>query len=120
MDKAVVSKPISPETERAAARRARDKANAARWSLEVAVFLFAVLIIVIILLFEGFGVLLVGPIAIIGLSLVWLMGWRQGKLLYQRFYDEELETLQQTQRDINSVEETIEQQVQKAFRQRWK
>ena len=120
MDKAVVNNPISPETERAAARRARDKANAARWSLEVAVFLFAVLILVIILLFEGFGVLLVGPIALIGLSLVWFIGWRQGKQLYQRFYEEELETLKQTRRDITAVEETIEEQVQKAFRQRWK
>lgn len=120
MEKAGVGKPLNPETERAAARRARDRADAARWSLEVAVFLFAVLIIVIILLFQGFGVEMVGPIAIVGLSLVWFMGWTQGKRLYQRFYEEELETLQQSQRDITAVEETIEEQVQKAFRQRWK
>ena len=120
MEKAEVGKPNNPETERAASRRARDKANAARWSLEVAVFLFAVLILVIILLFEGFGVEFVGPIALVGLALVWFIGWRQGKQLYQRFYEEELEALKQTQRDITAVEETIEEQVQKAFRQRWK
>ena len=120
MEKGATVKPLSPETERAAVRRAKDRANAARWSLEVAVFLFAVLIIVIILLFKGIGIEIVGPIALVGLSLVWLMGWRQGKRLYQHFYDEELETLQQTQRDITAVEETIEEQVQKAFRQRWK
>ncbi|MDO8716117.1 MAG: hypothetical protein Q7J73_04845 [Dehalococcoidales bacterium] len=120
MEKGATVKPLNPETERAAARRARDKANAARWSLEVAVFLFAVLIIVIILLFDGFGVEIVGSTALVGLGLVWLIGWRQGKRLYQRFYDEELETMQQTQRDITAVEETIEEQVQKAFRQRWK
>ena len=120
MEKGATAKMLSQETERAAARRARDRANAARWSLEVAVFLFAVLIIVIILLYQDFRVELVGSIAVVGLSLVWLMGWRQGKQLYQRFYDEELETLQQSQRDITAVEETIEEQVQKAFRQRWK
>ncbi len=110
---------VSPEIEMAAARRAGDRANAGRWSLEVAVFLFAVLIIVIILLSEGFGVELVGPIALVGLCLVWLMGWTQGKRLYQRFYDEELQNLRQAQKDITNVEETIEEQVQKAFRQRW-
>ena len=120
MEKGAIVKSLSPETERAAARRARDRANAAQWSLEVAVFLFAVLIIVIILLFQDFGVEFVGPIAVVGLVLVWLMGWRQGKRLYQRFYDEELETLQRAQKDITAVEETIEEQVQKAFRQRWK
>lgn len=119
MEKSTTVKP-SPEMERVAARRARDQANAARWSLEVAVFLFAVLIIVIILLSQGFGVLLVGPIALVGLVLVWLIGWRQGKRLYQRFYEEEMESLQRAQKDITAVEETIEAQVQKAFRQRWK
>lgn len=111
---------VTPEMERAAARRARDRANSAKWSLEVAVFLFAVLIIVVILLFQDFAVEIVGPVALIGLSLVWLTGWRQGKRMYQPFLEEELESMRQKMQDISTVEETIEEQVQKAFRARWK
>ncbi|GAI48014.1 unnamed protein product [marine sediment metagenome] len=44
MAKAEVTK-VSPELKRAAARRAGDRANAARWDLDIAVFLFAVVII---------------------------------------------------------------------------
>ena len=112
-------KQVTPEMERAAARRARDRANSAKWSLEVAVFLFAILIIVVILLFEGLGVEIVGPVALVGLVLVWVIGWRQGKKMYQPFFDEEVELLQQKMKEITDVEDTIEEQVQKAFRQRW-
>jgi len=36
--KAEVTKQVSPEMERTAAQRARDRAKAARWDLDVAVF----------------------------------------------------------------------------------
>ena len=85
-----MAKQDSPEMERRAAQRARDRANAARWNLDVAVFLFAVLIIVIILLFQGIGIEIVGAVAVFGLAMVWVVGWRQGNQLYERFYDEEL------------------------------
>ena len=91
MDKAEVSKQPSPELERAAARRARDRANAARWNLNVAIFLFAVVILIIILVtYTKVGIEVVAPVAIFGLAMAWLVGWRQGRQLYQRFYDEEL------------------------------
>ena len=38
LDKAEVTKQVSPEMERTAAQRARDRAKAARWDLDVAVF----------------------------------------------------------------------------------
>ncbi len=76
--------------ERRAAQRARDRANAARWNLEIAIFLFAIVIIVIILSFQGIGVEVVAPVGIFGLAMVWVVGWRQGKQLYKRFYGEEL------------------------------
>ena len=85
-----VTKQVSPELERAAAKRARDRANAARWNLDVAIFLFAVVITVIILSFQGVGIEIVAPVTIFGLAMTWLVGWRQGKQLYPRFYDEEL------------------------------
>ena len=95
MDEAEVNKQVNPEQadseiERTAAQRARDRAEAARWDLNIAIFLFAVLITVIILLFQGIGIEIVAPVAIFGLVMVWLVGWRRGKQLYERFYDEEL------------------------------
>ncbi len=119
MKKNVTEKPISPELERAAARRATERANSAKWSLEVAIFLFAVLIIVVILLFEGFSVEIVGPVALVGLALVWVIGWRQGKRMYKPFFDEEVQLLRQKMKEITTVEDTIEEQIQKVFRQRW-
>jgi len=90
MGEAQVAKWVSPETQQKAGQTARDRAKAARWDLNIAVFLFAVLIIVTILLFQGVGITIAAPVAIFGLAMVWLTGWRRGRQLYQRFYDEEL------------------------------
>ena len=84
------------------------------------------MIIVIILSFQGIGIEVVAPIAIFGLAMVWLVGWRRGRQLYQRFYDEELLKMEQelkkavTETVEKTVEETIEERVQKALRERWK
>jgi len=45
IDEAEVAKQVSLEIEQTAAQRAKDRANAARWNLDIAVFSFAVLII---------------------------------------------------------------------------
>ena len=126
MDEAEVTQQTNPKTAQQAAQRARTRASAARWDLDIAVFLFAVMIIVIILLFQDIGIEVVAPIAIFGLAMVWLVGWRRGRQLYQRFYDEELSNLEQelekavTETIEKTVEETIEEKVQKALRERWK
>ncbi len=126
MEETEVTKPVSPEMERTAIQRAKDKASAARWDLDIAVFLFAVLIIVIILLYQDIGIEIVAPIAIFGLSMVWLVGWRRGRQLYQRFYDEEMARMEQESKKTaketaeETIEETIEEKVQKALRERWK
>ena len=90
------------------------------WSLDIAVFLFAVLIIVIILLFQDIGIEIVAPIAIFGLAMTWLEGWRRSRNLYRRFYNEELAKLELDKVVKGTVEETIEERVQKALRERWK
>ncbi len=126
MDESKVTQQDSLEIQRTAARKARERASAARWDLDIAVFLFAIMIIVIILLFQDIGVEVVAPIAIFGLVMVWLCGWRRGRQLYQRFYDEELSVLKQelekvvTETVQKTVEETIEERVQRALRERWK
>ena len=45
MEETEVAKPVSPEMEQMAARRARDRARNARWDLNVAIFLFAILLL---------------------------------------------------------------------------
>ncbi len=85
--------------------------------------MFAVLILVIILAtYTKMGIEVVAPVALFGLAMVWLVGWRRGRELYQRFYDEELSKLEQELKKVvkGTIEETIEEQVQKALRERWK
>ena len=124
-DKAEAPEQEKEEIEKLAAKRADARSRNARWDLDVAVFLFAVLIIVIILLFQGMSIEVVAPVAIFGLGMVWLVGWRRGKQLYESFYDEELARLK---RELEkkpkptevAIEETIEEKVQKALRDRWR
>jgi Flp pilus assembly protein TadB len=117
---------IRQEIERAASERARDKAGNARWDLNVVIFLFAILILVIILVtYTKIGIEAVAPIAIFGLAMVWLVGWRRGRQLYRRFYDEELSKLEREYKKAAqtveaSLEETVEEKVQKALRDRWR
>ena len=95
MAKAEATKQVSPGVERLAIQRARDRANVAKWGFNVAVFSYAILIIIIILVSQGIGLNVVAALATLGLAAVWFMGWRQGNQLYQRFYTEELSSLQQ-------------------------
>ncbi len=116
-----VAAEIGPELEQAAIRRARDRALSGRWDLNVAIFLFAVLIIVIILLYQDVGIEVVAPVAIFGLAMVWLVGWRRGNQLYVHFLEEEIATAKRgVNQTLGAIEETIEDRVQKALRNRMK
>ena len=70
MDEAQVAKQVTPEMERTAEQRARDRARAARWDLDVAIFLFGILAVLIILLFQGIGIGIVAPVAVFGLAVL--------------------------------------------------
>jgi hypothetical protein len=54
------------------------------------VFLFAIMLLSLILLFEGIGTTIVDPIAFFGLVRVWFVGWIQSKKLLNQFYFEKL------------------------------
>ena len=95
MDETENTEQLNLEKKRAAMQRARDRANIARWTLNIAIFLFAILITIIILNSLGIGIEVVASLAILGLATVWLMGWRRSSQLYQRFYAEELSNLEQ-------------------------
>lgn len=123
-DESEIAGSVSPEIEREAVQRANYRVKAARWDLDVAVFFFAILTIVIILLFQGVGYEIVATVAGIGLALGWLMGWRKGKQQYESFYQEELTELQRElerkkKPEEAMIEETIDRKVREAMRQRW-
>ncbi|MFC2044268.1 hypothetical protein ACFLT8_03620 [Chloroflexota bacterium] len=122
MDKAIDTENISSEIKKEAEQRAKDRARMGRWDLDIAIFLFGVMAVVVILSFQGIGVEIVAPVAVFGLAMVWLVGWKRGRNLYQRFYEDELSRLQSELRNVtrNVVEETIEERIQKALRERWK
>jgi hypothetical protein len=108
-----------------AIKRAKERARVARWDLDVAVFLFVVLILIMILLFRNVGLEIVAPVAIFGLATVWIMGWNRGRQLYKIFYDEEMarltrELVEKERAEQKTLEETIEEKVQKALRERWR
>jgi len=75
--------------EQLATQVATNKTNMAKWGLDIAVLLFALLIAVIILVSLGISINFVAIVAIIGLALVWFIGWNRGKQLYERIYNEE-------------------------------
>jgi Flp pilus assembly protein TadB len=116
LDKVEAPEQTNQEKEQLAVQRARERARTARWDLNIAIFLFAILIIVIILLFQGFSLEVVAPVAVFGLAMVWLVGWRQGRQLYERFLAEELAKLEYER--TKKVEEVVEEAVQKAIRAR--
>ena len=115
MDEAELTKQVSPEMERTVAQRARDRAKAARWDLDVAVFLFAILATVIILSFQGIGVEVTAPAAIFGLAMGWLIGWGKGKQAYVRFYNEDLSKQEkEIEKTMSALEKIIIDRVRNA------
>lgn len=81
--------------EQLAAERAGEKVRTARWDLSVAVLAYAILGAVVILELEGVAIEIVASIAVVGLAMVWFVGWRRGRKLFKRFFDEELRQLQE-------------------------
>ena len=131
MSQGTAPEPAREEIKREAVRRAKERVRIARWDLNVAVFLFVVLIIVMILLFQDISLGIVAPVAIFGLIMVWITGWRRGQQLYRSFYEEELvrlekemeEAEEKEKREKNAgktMEETVEEAVQRALRERLK
>ena len=111
---------IKQEAEKIAEQNARYRAKAARWDLDVAVFFFAVLTAVVILLFQEVRPEVVAGAAAVGLALGWLMGWKKGRNLYPQLYREELLAVERELRQaLGEVPGgTVGDQIQKALRDR--
>lgn len=95
MGKPHITKKARTEMERRAEQKAIERARTARWDLDVAAFFFSIMLLVIILMFEGIAIEFVALAAIGGLVMGWLMGWAKGKQRYKHFYEEELSRLEQ-------------------------
>jgi len=93
MDATSITKMIKEGMENHATKIAREKSVRAKWDLDVAVFLFAILIIVIILNMQGVGIEFIALASILGLSLGWLMGWYKGKKAFKEVFNEEMAKL---------------------------
>lgn len=84
------------------------------WTLEVAIFLYAILTLIIILaIYTKVRLEIVASVAVIGLIIVWVIGRRREKALYQLYYDEELSRLEEESKKV-----LIEEEVEKALRER--
>jgi hypothetical protein len=120
MEEAQKAGPLNPEIEKIARNRAKHRAYTARWNLDIAIFAFAVLIVVVVLLFQDVRLEIVAPVAIVGLALVWLAGWWHGRKLLAGFFVEELEALRNEVTKIQKeiVEESVEDMIQKALKDR--
>lgn len=83
------------DIERRVAERAKEKARASRWNLNVAILAYALLVAVVLMRLEGVSIEIVALIAVAGLGVVWLIGRRTERQQYKRFYEEELKMLQE-------------------------
>ena len=116
MSEAEATKLDIKEIERTAAQQAKDKANTEAWNFDIAIFLFAILIINIILMFEGIRMEVSASVAVFGLGMGWIVGWRQRRRLYKDYYDEVLaksgvvleEPEEETVEELADVLEVIE------------
>ena len=76
------AKQASSEMEQATMQKARNKTKVEMWNRDVTVFAFAILIIVVILLFNEVRTEIMAAAALFGLLGLWLMGRLQGRQSY--------------------------------------
>jgi hypothetical protein len=61
--------PVSADIEEAAIEVAKSKANVARWGVNSVIFLFALLIVIIVLVSQNISMAIVAVLAVLGLGL---------------------------------------------------
>ncbi len=90
MAEAKITEQLIEKMKLLAGSRAMERAQAAKWDIDIAAFYFAILILIIILVYQGIGIGIVATAAVIGIATGWLIGRKKGQQKYHRFYDEEL------------------------------
>ena len=71
-----------------------------RWNINTTIVAYVVLVVVILLRLDGVSTRIVAPVAILGLSITWLMGLMKSRKVYQRVFEEE----QQNTREVQGTE----------------
>ncbi|MFC1952971.1 J domain-containing protein [Chloroflexota bacterium] len=94
---------ILPETRKKAVQRAKDRANQSKWDLDTAIFLFGILAIVFILIYQGIGIWITAPVATVSLILVWFVGFKKARQSYKLYFPEELKRYPETWKDYYQI-----------------
>jgi len=70
---------------------ANEKARSQKWDMNMVVFMFAIMLVTVLLLYEGVDPMYMAPIALFGLVMCWFVSWREGKKLYRRYFKQEMD-----------------------------
>ena len=85
--------PIDPKDKRSMEllhKRVSDRALSLRWNLNGLMFVYALLIIVVILTLQNINTAYVAVVAVVGLVLIWLYSSLRLKKLEEQFYQQEI------------------------------
>lgn len=89
-----VTEIVKTATKPLTVHKVKERTKSARWNVNTVIIAFTVLAVVIFMQFQGIAIEIVGPVAILGLSMIWLISWIQAKKTYKVFYEQELQQLQ--------------------------
>jgi DNA-binding CsgD family transcriptional regulator len=90
---------MDQSVEQRVAKRANEKALSARWNVNIVIFANAVFVAVVLMGIEGVAIEILAPVAVAGLSMIWLVSWLRWKRLYHQFYEEELSQIDEVSHD---------------------
>ena len=82
-----VTEIVQTATKPLTVQKVKERTKSARWNVNTVIIAFTVLAVVIFLQFQGIAIEIVGPVAILGLSMIWLISWVQAKKIYKVFYE---------------------------------
>lgn len=85
---------VQTATKQLIVQKVKERTKSARWNVNTVIIAFAVLAVVICLQYQGIAIEIVGPVAILGLSMIWMISWIQAKRIYKVFCEQELQQLQ--------------------------
>jgi DNA-binding CsgD family transcriptional regulator len=90
---------MSQSVEQQVAKRANEKALSARWNVNIVIFANAVFVAVVLMGIEGVAIEILAPVAVVGLSMIWLVSWLRWRRLYHQFYEQELSQIDEVSLD---------------------
>lgn len=82
-----VTKPLNVQ-------KAKDQAKVGRCNVKILIVAYAVFAVVVFLQFQGISLWIVGLVTFLGLSMIGLTNWLQGKRIYKAIYNQELDRLE--------------------------